>query len=73
MSELMKLWDAWCAALVRVGSSVRQCPACGGTCVTDGEWNYHYDSYKWQRLNGGHSALSDCQAALECLCEMAYT
>ena len=36
-----------------------------------GEWNSHYRSYRWQKLNGGHSALEDCQAALRVLKHMA--
>lgn len=36
-----------------------------------GDWNSYYKSYKWQPLCGGHRALSDCQAALALLKEMA--
>lgn len=39
-----------------------------------GEWNSYSKNYKWQKLPGGdHSALGDCQAALELLKEMAET
>ena len=30
-----------------------------------GDWSRKYESYKWQPLNGGHSALGDCRATLE--------
>lgn len=36
-----------------------------------GEWSNYYKSYKWKPLNGGHRALGDCLAALNCLEEMA--
>lgn len=36
-----------------------------------GEWSDYHQSYRWQPLNGGHSALSDCQVALNLLHEMA--
>lgn len=36
-----------------------------------GNWNCHYNSYKWQRLNGGHRAFGDCLAALDCLKKMS--
>lgn len=36
-----------------------------------GEWSSYYNSYKWQRLNGGHRALGDCLAVLGLLKEMA--
>lgn len=36
-----------------------------------GDWNSYYESYRWQPLNGGHRALGDCKAALECIQEMA--
>lgn len=36
-----------------------------------GEWSDYHGNYKWQRLGGGHNALSDCLAALACLKEMA--
>lgn len=30
-----------------------------------GQWSRKYNDYKYQPLNGGHSALSDCRATLE--------
>jgi hypothetical protein len=36
-----------------------------------GEWSDYHGRYKWQKLNGGHSALSDCLAALDLLRDMA--
>ncbi len=36
-----------------------------------GNWNEYYESYRWQRLKGDHSAIGDCQAALLVLKEMA--
>lgn len=36
-----------------------------------GEWNDYYRSYTWQKLNGGHNAVSDCLAALKLIVEMA--
>lgn len=36
-----------------------------------GEWSSYHQSYRWQPLNGGHDALSDCRAALAVLSEMA--
>ncbi|MEH2148554.1 3'-5' exonuclease [Nostoc sp.] len=36
-----------------------------------GEYSSYWRDYKWQPLNGGHRALSDCLAALEVLKEMA--
>lgn len=35
------------------------------------DWSSYHQSYRWQPLNGGHSALDDCRAALACLHEMA--
>lgn len=35
------------------------------------EWSNYHQSYRWQPLGGGHSALGDCKAALVCLQEMA--
>lgn len=35
-----------------------------------GDWSDYHQSYRWQPLDGGHSALSDCQAALGVLREM---
>ena len=36
-----------------------------------GNWSGYWKSYRWQPLNGGHRALGDCKAALECIQEMA--
>jgi DNA polymerase-3 subunit epsilon len=37
-----------------------------------GEWNSYYNSYKWQKLDGGdHTALGDCLATLEVIRVMA--
>jgi DNA polymerase-3 subunit epsilon len=36
-----------------------------------GEWSSHYGAFKWQRLNGGHNAISDCLATLELIKKMA--
>lgn len=36
-----------------------------------GDWSDYWESYRWQPLDGGHSALSDCQAALFLLRAMA--
>lgn len=36
-----------------------------------GQWSDYHESYKWQPLGGGHSALEDCKSALACLHEMA--
>lgn len=36
-----------------------------------GEWNDYHGNYRWQRLNGGHRALGDCLAVIECLRAMA--
>lgn len=36
-----------------------------------GNWNDYHKSYKWQRLEGGHRALSDCLACLEYIKRMA--
>lgn len=35
------------------------------------DWSDYHQSYRWQPLSGGHSALSDCLASLEVLKEMA--
>ncbi len=35
------------------------------------QWSYHHRSYRWQPLNGDHSALGDCRAALAVLKEMS--
>jgi DNA polymerase III epsilon subunit-like protein len=36
-----------------------------------GVWDNSRNDYKWQKLGGGHSALSDCQAALKRITCMA--
>lgn len=36
-----------------------------------GEWSSYWGSYKWQPLDGGHTALSDCRACLGVIREMA--
>jgi DNA polymerase-3 subunit epsilon len=36
-----------------------------------GEWSSHHGNYRLQPLNGGHAALGDCLATLECIQEMA--
>jgi DNA polymerase-3 subunit epsilon len=36
-----------------------------------GEWSEYHESYRWQKLNGGHRALEDARAALAVLREMA--
>lgn len=36
-----------------------------------GNWSSYWKSYRWQPLHGGHRALGDCKAALECIQEMA--
>lgn len=38
-----------------------------------GEWSDQYDSYKWQPLNGNHTAIGDCLAALKILKIIAQT
>lgn len=35
-----------------------------------GEWSDYWGGYKWHKLNGGHSARSDCQATIELLHRM---
>lgn len=35
-----------------------------------GEWSDYFGGYKWQGLGGGHSARSDCEAAIELLHRM---
>ena len=35
------------------------------------EWSDYHGGWEWQSLNGGHSALSDCQATLELIQMMA--
>lgn len=36
-----------------------------------GDWSHYHKSFKWQRLNGGHRAVGDCQATLELIKRMA--
>lgn len=36
-----------------------------------GDWSDYHGSFRWQRLNGGHRALGDCQATLERIKTMA--
>ena len=36
-----------------------------------GDWSPYYRSYKWQPLNGGHSAISDCIACLDLITKMS--
>lgn len=36
-----------------------------------GDWSPYYRSYKWQPLNGGHSAISDCIACLDLIKKMS--
>ena len=36
-----------------------------------GDWSNYWEDYKWQPLNGGHRALSDCYAAYELIEKMA--
>lgn len=36
-----------------------------------GEWNDYHRSFRWQKLNGGHRALGDCEATLERIKAMA--
>lgn len=38
-----------------------------------GQWSYKHTNYKYQPLNGGHRALSDCQATLQLIEQMAAT
>lgn len=38
-----------------------------------GDWSEWFQSFKWQRLNGGHRALGDCQATLGLVKQMAKT
>lgn len=38
-----------------------------------GEWNDYHGNYKWQPLNGDHSAMGDCIATLKLLHVMAGT
>lgn len=36
-----------------------------------GQYSKYWRDYTWQPLNGGHRAIADCQAALECMRIMA--
>jgi hypothetical protein len=36
-----------------------------------GDWNDYFGNYAWQPLNGGHRALGDCRAVIDCLRAMA--
>lgn len=36
-----------------------------------GNYSSYWENYRWQPLNGGHRALGDCKAALECIQAMA--
>ncbi len=36
-----------------------------------GEWNENWGNYRWQKLDGGHRALGDCLAVIDCLKAMA--
>ncbi|MEV0012880.1 3'-5' exonuclease [Streptomyces sp. NPDC047973] len=36
-----------------------------------GEWSHYWQGWSWQRLNGGHRALGDCQAVAARIREMA--
>ncbi len=36
-----------------------------------GEWSDHWGSFRWQKLNGGHTAVGDCLATLKLIREMA--
>lgn len=36
-----------------------------------GEWSEYHGNYRWQRLEGGHRALGDCQACLSLIRMMA--
>lgn len=38
-----------------------------------GDWNDHYGSYTWQRLEGGHRARDDCAATVAALRRMTRT
>lgn len=38
-----------------------------------GEWNDWHGNYRWQPLGGGHRALGDCLAVIDCLKAMART
>jgi DNA polymerase III epsilon subunit-like protein len=36
-----------------------------------GDWHDHFGSYTWQKLDGGHRALTDTRAVIQRLAEMA--
>lgn len=36
-----------------------------------GDWSEYWGNYSWQPLNGGHRALGDCLAVIDCLKAMA--
>ena len=36
-----------------------------------GDWSDYWGNYAWQPLNGGHRALGDCRAVVNCLKSMA--
>lgn len=36
-----------------------------------GDWSEWHGNYRWQRLDGGHRALGDCLAVIDCLKAMA--
>jgi hypothetical protein len=38
-----------------------------------GDWSDYWGNYSWQPLNGGHRALGDCRAVIDCLKAMART
>ena|GEM_PF-1550025 len=38
-----------------------------------GEWSDYWGNNRWQPLNGGHRALGDCLAVIDCLKAMART
>jgi exonuclease len=38
-----------------------------------GDWSEWHGNYRWQSLNGGHRALGDCLAVIDCLRAMART
>ncbi|MGW0786137.1 hypothetical protein [Streptomyces sp. NPDC002913] len=39
--------------------------------VHTGEWSHYWQGWSWQRLNGGHRALGDCQTVAARIREMA--
>lgn len=36
-----------------------------------GQWSRYHGNYRWQRLDGGHTALEDCKATFKVLQEMS--